>query len=84
LEAFATGVPVVTQNAWWWKEMVEHGETEFFGNDDCELAHYAAVLAHDERLRLRIARNAYEKLISELANPEQIGNQWQTVFKNIT
>lgn len=42
LEAMASGVPVVAQNDWGWQEMIEHGVTGFLGNDDCELAHYAA------------------------------------------
>ncbi|MDR0610919.1 MAG: glycosyltransferase [Planctomycetaceae bacterium] len=62
LEAFATGVPVVAQNDWGWKEMIEHGQTGFLGSNDQELAHYTAVLAHDEKLRQQIIQNAYEKL----------------------
>ena len=81
LEAFATGVPVVAQDAWGWQEMIEHGETGFLGNDDQELAHYTAMLAHDEALRMRIVQNAYETLISELANPDVIWNAWHNVFK---
>lgn len=81
LEAFATGVPVVTQNEWGWREMIEHGVTGFLGNDDCELAHYVAVLAHDERLRMQIIHNAYEKLKSFLADPEEIWSRWKAVFQ---
>ena len=83
LEAFATGVPVVAQNEWGWKEMIEHGVTGFLGNDDCELAHYAAVLAHDEKLRMEIVHNAYEKLKGELANPEEIWKSWNHVFESV-
>lgn len=45
LEAMAAGVPVVTQNDWGWTEMIEHGETGFLADNDCELAHYTALLA---------------------------------------
>ena len=48
LEAMAAGVPVVAQNDWGWREMIEHGETGFLADNDCELAHYAALLAYDE------------------------------------
>lgn len=80
LEAFAAGVPVVTQNDWGWTEMIEHGVTGFLGSDDCELAHYTAMLAHDEELRISMIHNAYEKMKNEFANPEVIGEAWQKVF----
>jgi hypothetical protein len=84
LEAFATGVPVVAQNDWGWKEMIEHGQTGFLGSNDQELAHYTAVLAHDEKLRQQIIQNAYEKLLRELASPEKIWNAWEIVFRNLS
>ena len=46
LEAMAVGVPIVAQNDWGWREMIEHGVTGFLGSNDCELAHYAACLAY--------------------------------------
>lgn len=58
LEAMAAGVPIVAQNEWGWREMIEHGVTGFLGSCDEELAHYAALLAYDEKLRLRIAHAA--------------------------
>jgi len=84
LEAMAAGVPVVAQNEWGWKEMVIHGETGFLGSDDYELAHWAAVLAHDESLRLRMVRRAYEHLCDDLANPDRIGAAWQSLFESVT
>jgi hypothetical protein len=84
LEAFATGVPVVAQNEWGWQEMIEHGKTGFLGSHDQELAHYTAVLAYDEKLRREIIQNAYEKLTRDLAAPEKIWTDWETVFKNIS
>lgn len=80
LEAMAAGVPIVAQNQWGWPEMIQHGVTGFLANDDCELAHCAAVLAYDEQLRLDIARNARRWLETELANPEKIWNGWQSLF----
>ncbi len=80
LEAMASGVPVVAQNEWGWKEMIEHGVTGFLGSDDCELAHYTAMLAHDEELRLQIALQARQRLVEELANPEVIWGGWQRLF----
>lgn len=84
LEAMAAGVPVVAQNEWGWREMVEHGVTGFLGSSDEELAHYAAVLAYDEDVRLRIARAAHEKLTAEFANPEVLAAAWVKLFESVT
>ena len=81
LEAFAVGVPVVAQGAWGWQEMIEHGVTGFLGQSDYELAHYAAMLAYDENLRMTLIENARKRLINEHANPEKIGNAWKTLFE---
>ena len=83
LEAFATGVPVVAQNEWGWREMIEHGVTGFLGNNDCELAHYAAMLAHDENLRMQIVHNARERIEKQHANPDILWNCWNGVFEKL-
>lgn len=83
LEAFAAGVPVVAQDDWGWREMIDHGRTGFRGKDDCELAHYAAMLAHDEDLRLRVVRAARERLLEELADPDSIWAGWKTLFASL-
>lgn len=83
LEAMAAGVPIVTQNAWGWKEMIVHGETGFLANNDCELSHFTACLAYDESLRLKIAENAYESLSSNLASPSVIGKAWTNLFESL-
>lgn len=83
LEAMASGVPVVAQNEWGWQEMIEHGVTGFLGNDDCELAHYAAMLAHDEELRMQIAAQARQRLIDELAHPETIAEKWLQMYQGL-
>jgi glycosyltransferase involved in cell wall biosynthesis len=83
LEAMAMGVPVVAQNDWGWREMIEHGVTGFLGSDDCELAHFAAMLAHDEELRLQIARNARHRIETELADPQTLWTKWQTLFRSL-
>ncbi len=83
LEAMAAGVPIVAQNQWGWREMIEHGVTGFLGNDDCELAHYAAMLAHDEELRQRVIHAAHERLVSQLASPKVIWEAWKRLFRSI-
>lgn len=83
LEAMALGVPIVTQNEWGWREMIEHGVTGFLGNCDEELAHYTALLAYDEDLRLRIIHAARKRLVEELANSQVIWSGWQRMFASL-
>ncbi len=83
LEAFASGVPVVAQNQWGWREMIDHGETGFLGSCDEELAHYTAMLAYDEDLRMRIIHAARKRLVEELASPEVIWAGWEQVFQGL-
>lgn len=84
LEAMAAGVPVVAQNDWGWREMIDHGVTGFLGACDEELAHYAACLAYDESLRMRIVHAARRKLESDFANPEVLTAAWQKLFEEVT
>ena len=83
LEARAGGVPVVAQNLWGWKEMIQHGVTGFLGNTDDELAHYAGMLAHDEELRISIAQAARRRIESELANPDRLKSEWLDVINGL-
>jgi glycosyltransferase involved in cell wall biosynthesis len=82
LEAMASGVPVVTQNRWGWREMIRHGETGFLADRDEEVAHYAGMLARDEKLRLHIAAAARYRLEHELATSERIWRAWHTLFRS--
>lgn len=82
LEAMAAGVPIVAQNDWGWREMIEHGVTGFLGGCDEELAHFAAVLAYDEGLRQRIVRSARRRLEAEFACPETLWKCWLRVFES--
>jgi len=83
LEAMAAGVPVVAQNLWGWPEMIEHGVTGFLGDCDEELAHYTAMLAYDEELRIAIAQRARRRLVEELAHPETIWAGWRGLFDSL-
>lgn len=80
LEAMAAAVPIVTQDAWGWREMIDHGRTGFLGATDEELAHWAAVLAWDELLRLKVIKAARDRLIEELADPVTIWAGWRKIF----
>jgi hypothetical protein len=83
LEAMAAGVPIVTQNDWGWREMIEHGVTGFLGSGDEELSHFVAMLAYDEDLRMRIVSTARQRLIDELANPEVLWAGWKRLFQSL-
>ena len=83
LEAMAAGVPIVAQNNWGWREMIEHGVTGFLGSCDEELAHYSATLAYDEDLRMNMVHAARERLVGELANPEVLWAGWKQLFESI-
>lgn len=63
--------------------MIEHGVTGFLGNCDEELAHYAAMLAYDESLRIEIATNARRRLEAELADPNRIWADWKQLFDGL-
>jgi len=80
LEAMASGVPVVAQNQWGWRDMIRHGETGFLCDTAEEIIHYTTQIARDEGLRLRLADEARRRLEQELANPEPIGEQWRALF----
>jgi len=76
----ASGVPVVAQNQWGWRDMIRHGETGFLCDTAEEIIHYTTQIARDEGLRLRLADEARRRLEQELANPEPIGEQWRALF----
>ena len=54
LEAMAAGVPLVCQNQWGWKEMIQDGVTGLLADSDEEMAFRLAQLAYDEDLRQAI------------------------------
>ncbi len=83
LEAMAAGVAVVAQNEWGWREMIDHGKTGFLGSCDEELAHYTAMLAYDEKLRMRMVHAARDRLVTELANPDVLWAGWKHLFESI-
>lgn len=83
LEAMASGVPIVAQNLWGWRDMIVQGETGFLGDCDEELSHYSAMLAYDETLRQRIIRQSRDRLQAELANFDQLRSSWQTLLERL-
>jgi hypothetical protein len=82
LEAMATGVPIVAQDEWGWREMIEHGKTGFLAKNDEELAYYAAQLAYDEELRQTMAKNAMYRA-RKLSDPDMLASQWKAVLEGL-
>lgn len=83
LEAMASGVPLVVENRWGWKEMIRHGQTGYLANTDDEQAFYAARLAYEEDHRLEMACRAREMLQQQLANPQAIWAAWRELFDQL-
>jgi len=82
LEAMSTGVPIVVQHRWGWREMIRHGQTGYLCDNDDQLAFYTARLAYDEDLRMEMARQARKAVEEELANPEEIWAGWKRLFNH--
>lgn len=80
LECMAAGVPIVAENSWGWREMIDHGVTGQLGSSDDELAHFAAVLAHSEQTRVKMTMQARDRLYYDLACPDKIWSKWEEVF----
>ena len=79
LEAFASGLPVVTTNAGGIPYMVEHGRTGLVtGHDVTQLAEAALTLIGDEDLRGRIVRNALREVDKYTWNT--ISPEWHKVY----
>ncbi len=83
LEAMASGVPVVVENRWGWREMIRHGQTGYLCDNADELVSCTARLARHEDHRLNIARRAREALEGELANPQTVWEQWRSLFEGL-
>lgn len=82
LEAMSAGVPIVAEDSWGWREMIEHGKTGFLAAPE-RLSVFATLLAGDEELRRTISHSAREKLVTDLANPAAIWAGWRKLFDQI-
>lgn len=81
-EAMACGVPVVTEDAFGWKELVEHGVTGFLCNTDEEYVEHTRHLAEDESFRMGIIEQARTGL-SKLVDLDCIGNRWVSMLNEL-
>jgi glycosyltransferase involved in cell wall biosynthesis len=83
LEAMAAGVPVIAQNKWGWREMIKHGHSGFLCDDEAEMCYYAALLAHDEPLRIEMAEQAYARL-GILSSSATLISQWRKMLEYVS
>jgi len=79
LEAMSYGVPIVAENDFGWKEMLQHGVSGLLGNSWEEIGDLAAELARDEPRRLALAEAARERL-KTICDPDQIWAGWKEVL----
>jgi hypothetical protein len=81
LEAMASGVPIVAENAGGWPEMLgEKGG--ILVNSAGEAVQAFAKLADNELYRRDCAENGLARL-HEIASADSIGTQWEKLFDNI-
>lgn len=83
LEAMASGVPIVAENRWGWREMIRHGQTGYLADTDEQLADYAQSLAEDESHRLAVALAARKSLEDELASPQALWSSWRELLEGL-
>ena len=79
----ASGVAVVVQDRWGWREMIRHGQSGYLAKNDDELAFHAARLACDENHRMEIVHRARKVLEDDLANPQTIWTCWRKLLATI-
>lgn len=84
LEAMAYGVPVLAQNCWGWKEIIDHGRTGFLWNTPEDFGYYADRMAEDEDLRMTIIHEARRSVLEDVANEEVAWDQWRQLFASLT
>ena len=83
LEAMASGVPLVVQNKWGWREMLRHNETGLLCEDKPgEVGEMVAELARDESYRLGICEAARAQ-VEEYADESEIWPKWEAMLKGL-
>lgn len=82
LEAMAAGVPLVCQDAWGWREMIEHGVNGYLCEDDAALSYWPAYLANNERERIDLAVRARTS-VEELCEPSKLIEAWDRLFSQV-
>lgn len=83
LEAMACGVPIVAPAEGGWCNQIAPGETGFLARNAAEFVACLNELSRDESLRLRIAQQARQRLVTELADPERNWHGWQKLFASL-
>ena len=77
-------MPVVVQNEWGWRDMIQHEKTGLLCDTDEDGIFWAERLARDEQFRMGIVSAARFRLETELANPEQIWEEgWKPMLEGL-
>jgi len=83
LEAMATGVPLVVQNKWGWREMIRHNDTGFLCEDKPgDVADIVRELAINEDYRLSICESA-RKQAERFASDEEVWPKWREMLETL-
>jgi glycosyltransferase involved in cell wall biosynthesis len=80
LEAMATGVAVIAEDAWAMPQMIEDGVTGFLCRSSAEMSFRASQLAFDEPLRRHMIHAAHARFLEEHANVERSFAPWQALL----
>jgi glycosyltransferase involved in cell wall biosynthesis len=80
LEAMATGVAVIAEDAWALPQMIEDGVTGFLCRSSAEMSFRASQLAFDEVLRREMVYAAHARFLKEHANAERSFAPWRPVL----
>jgi glycosyltransferase involved in cell wall biosynthesis len=83
LEAMASGVPLIVDDAGGWREMIRHGETGFLARAPDEFATYVERLVANDDQRLAIAADARSSLARDLSDPERCYRTWMALFRQL-
>ncbi len=83
LEAMAAGVPLVVDNRGGWPEMIRHGQTGFLCDSEEEMSSHIERLAREPALRRSIVEQARHAVETELADPETVWRQWQSLLEDV-
>ncbi len=79
LEALASGVPLVVEDAWGWREMIRPGLDGLAARQACEVSDLVGRLACEPSLAASLAVRGRERL-AELADPGEIWPRWRAAL----
>jgi intein/homing endonuclease len=82
-EAYAYGVPVITEDDYAFPDLIVNGVTGFRCKSSDEMSYRASELAFDEEKRKKMIYAAYDHLIGEIASSERCWQPWKDLLANL-